>query len=143
MDMVGTQQWLTSLFSGAGELLEWVEPVDDSGARLPEGEPLGMSENIVSTCTFAQRDLGLVHGAQVWGMPSQQVRVELFGLRSEGVTPEIVQALFRADVTGVQPGATVETALGPVRVVAPTRWAQGLPQLSEPDRLTVLLEVQV
>ena len=150
MDMLGTQQWIASLFTG--EEFEWVEPVDDAGAPVG-GQPLGISAQVIATCTFAERDLNLVHGAQVWGMQNQDVRVELFGLVDDGVTPDLMQVLLSPEVNveGLQPGRTVEIPESAtasenlprqVHVVAPTRWEQGLPQLGEPDRITVLLQVQ-
>lgn len=130
MDIQATQYWLNTLFTSPFRFAPLSSGFD-------EGETAAIGTNadgVVVTAGLAEKDLGLVTGAQVWGMTQQEVRVELFSL---DLTADELSQLFTLDLTGLQPGARMHGYV----FTAPTLWEAGLPQLTEDDRITTLLSV--
>lgn len=124
MDIEATQFWLNKLFT---------KPFRFSAC---EGGSVGINaDGVTVTAGFANKDLGLVSGAQVWGMQTRDVRVELFSLE---LAPDDMARLFQLDFPGLEPGALIHG----YEFTAPTLWEAGLPQLTEEDRITTLLNVE-
>ena len=136
MDIQATQYWLNTLFTSPFNF-QPLTPGPDEGGTFDEGETAAIGTNadgVAVTAGLAEKDLGLVTGAQVWGMTQKEVRVELFSLE---LTADELAQLFTLDLTGLQPGEHLHGYV----FTAPTLWEAGLPQLTEDDRITTLLSV--
>ncbi|MCT1563397.1 MULTISPECIES: hypothetical protein [Corynebacterium] len=144
MDIQATQYWLNTLFTSPFNFHSLSHGSDeggtDEGGTSDEGgtdedATIGTNaDGVVVTAGLAEKDLGLVTGAQVWGMTQKEVRVELFSLE---LSADELAELFTLDLTGLQPGARLHGYV----FTAPTLWEAGLPQLTEDDRITTLLSV--
>lgn len=144
MDIQATQYWLNTLFTSPFNFQPLSNGSDeggtDEGGTSDEGgtdedATIGTNaDGVVVTAGLAEKDLGLVTGAQVWGMTQKEVRVELFSLE---LSADELAELFTLDLTGLQPGARLHGYV----FTAPTLWEAGLPQLTEDDRITTLLSV--
>lgn len=143
MDIQATQYWLNTLFTSPFRFAPLPSGPDEGGTSheggtSDEGETGTIGTNadgVAVTAGLAEKDLGLVAGAQVWGMTQKEVRVELFSL---DLTADELAELFTLDLTGLQPGAHLHGYV----FTAPTLWEAGLPQLTEDDRITTLLGVE-
>ena len=142
MDIQATQYWLNTLFTSPFNFQPLSHGSDeggtDEGGTFVEGGTTATigtnADGVVATAGLAEKDLGLVTGAQVWGMTQKEVRVELFSLE---LSADELAELFTLDLTGLQPGARLHGYV----FTAPTLWEAGLPQLTEDDRITTLLSV--
>lgn len=133
MDIQATQYWLNTLFTSPFNFHSLSHGSDEGGTD--EDATIGTNaDGVVVTAGLAEKDLGLVTGAQVWGMTQKEVRVELFSLE---LSADELAELFTLDLTGLQPGARLHGYV----FTAPTLWEAGLPQLTEDDRITTLLSV--
>lgn len=142
MDIQATQYWLNTLFTSPFNFQPLSNGSDeggtDEGGTSDEGGTTATigtnADGVVVTAGLAEKDLGLVTGAQVWGMTQKEVRVELFSLE---LSADELAELFTLDLTGLQPGVKLHGYV----FTAPTLWEAGLPQLTEDDRITTLLSV--
>lgn len=131
MDIQATQYWLNTLFTSPFNFHPLTTGPDEGETAAAIGTN---ADGVAVTAGLAEKDLGLVTGAQVWGMTQQEVRVELFSL---DLTADELTQLFTLDLTGLQPGEHLHGYV----FTAPTLWEAGLPQLTEDDRITTLLSV--
>ncbi|WP_165243528.1 suppressor of fused domain protein [Corynebacterium lizhenjunii] len=138
-----TAYWLDSVVPAP------LEFKDVDGHRLALAD-VGKGENLVATTRFAEVDTGLQAHDPADGR-DKDVRCEIVAVARAGqaeiaqVVIEAAELLADARVIPAQPG-TLLPMLGPGRhgvLIAPYLWGGQAPQVKEPDRWTLVVQLVV